>query len=172
MACNALYCVCWEVISWVRILTSCRAVSLYRKTNSPDVDVAIANNNRGGGFFCVCTGGGTAKGGNGNNTGEELHNYIDIIDYLLVCRSIGLWNESSRSKNQGGRRQSKAAKRKARKSPNPGANLSSWQTDRYCWEVRRNRYHSIPCRSEVVVAPQLCVSCGRIISSEGAQSVQ
>lgn len=88
MACNALYCVCWEVISWVRILTSCRAVSLYRKTNSPDVDVAIANNNRGGGFFCVCTGGGTAKGGNGNNTGEELHNYLIL---LTTCWCVDRW---------------------------------------------------------------------------------
>ena len=89
MACNALlYCVCWEVISWVRILTSCRALSLYRKTNSPGVDVAIANDNGGGGFFCICTGGGTAKGGNGNNKREELHNYIDIVDLLDVCRSL------------------------------------------------------------------------------------
>jgi hypothetical protein len=51
--------------------------------------VAIANNNGGGGFFCICTGGGTAKGGKGNNTGEELHNYIDIdllvsIDWFVM----------------------------------------------------------------------------------------
>ena len=69
-------------------LMSCR-IFVQKKTNSPGVDVAIANDNGGGGFFCICTGGGTAKGGNGNNTGEELHNYIDIIDLLDVCRSIG-----------------------------------------------------------------------------------
>lgn len=103
-------------------------------------------------------------------------NFIIILILLTTCWCVdrlvyGMKVQGQKIKAAGGKARRQSAKQ-ATYDSNPGANLSSWQTDRYCWEVRRNRYHSIPCRSEVVVAPQLCVSCGRIISSEGAQSVQ